>query len=209
MTDIASTLEREFADISQGEREAAIAELHRIEAAGRGDVAIRPHAIMLPVLFGACGGIFLYAAFTVSSMTHLNLFMLFLAGLLLVAASLWAMFGPRKVRFTLTEHGITVNGALLPWASIEDYSVVENSYNGFSTHTSVSVLHAEGFTPPALGLMLLFGANTRDRKTGQYQTRLTLHAGARGMNCEKLAERIGAHLAAAHARDELERLQAR
>ena len=77
-----------------------------------------------------------------------------------------------------------------------------------ATHTSVTLLHSEGFTPPKLGLLVLFGGSTRDRKSGLYETRLTLHAGARGMNCEKLAKRIGDFFAAAQARHELRRMQA-
>lgn len=208
MTDIATSLEQEFAEVSHGEREAAIAELRRYEAAGRGTVDIKPHAILLPALFLLAGGIFIYGAFTSAAMSRLGAIGAFAVGVLLVAGSLWAMFGPRGTRFSLTERGIVVKGALLPWACIDDYGVVENSYNGFSTHTSVTLLLAEGFTPPALGLMYPFGANSRHRKSGQYETRLTLHAGARGMNCEKLAARIGDFMTAAHARDQLGRMQA-
>ncbi|MGE8279403.1 MAG: hypothetical protein ACN6O2_03115 [Stenotrophomonas sp.] len=208
MTDIASSLEREFADVSHSEREAAIAELRKCEAAGRGSVDIKPHAIMLPALFILCGGIFVYGAFTSGAMSRPGAIGAFALGALMVLGGLWAMLGPRKARFSLTERGIVVNDALLPWVCVEDYGVVENSYNGFSTHTSVTVLHAPGFTPPPLGLMYLFGAHSHNRKTGQYETRLTLHAGARGMNCEKLANRIGDFLAASHARDELSRMQA-
>jgi len=205
MHDIASSLEKEFADISQAEREATITELRRIESAGRGTIEVKPHAILLPLLFGGCGGILIYCAITTEAVSPP---LAFAIGLLLLLPSLWAMFGPRGTRFTLTEQGIAVKDAVLPWTSIDDYNVVENSYNGFSTHTSVVLLHTEGFTPPKLPLAYLFGTSTRHRKTGLYETRLTLHAGARGMNVEKLATRIGDFFAAAHARTELNRLQA-
>lgn len=208
MIDIASSLEKEYGDISQRERDGAITELRRIEAAGRGRVEVKPHAIMLPLLFGLFGGIVVYGAFTSSAMSRMGAIGAFALGMLMVLGALWAMLGPRGARFTLTEDGIQVKQHLLPWDTIEDYGVVENSYNGFSTHTSVTLLHGEGFTPPKLGLLVLFGGSTRDRKSGLYETRLTLHAGARGMNCEKLARRIGEFFAAAHARHELKRLQA-
>ncbi len=203
MTDIASSLEQEFADASQAEQESAIAELRRIEAGGRGSADIRPHAIALPLLFGVCGGLLSYAALTSGARIYA-----LPIGLALLLPSLWALFGPRKPLFTLAEEGVRVKDVLLPWSSIEDYGVTENSYNGFTTHTSVTLQHAEGFTPPKLGLFYPFGASVRNRKTGQYETRLTLHAGARGMNSEKLSLRIGEFFAAAHARAELARLRA-
>jgi hypothetical protein len=118
------------------------------------------------------------------------------------------MFGQRSPRFTLCEEGIRVKDALLPWQSIDDYDIVEHSMNGISTHTSVTLHYVEGFTPPEVHLFFMFGGNVRNRKTGTYTTRLTLHAGAKGMNVEKLSERIGSFFAASHARAELARLNA-
>ena len=208
MIDIASSLEKEYGDITQRERESTLTELRRIEAAGRGRAEIKPHAIMLPLLFGFTGGIVAYGASTSSAMSGTSAMIAIAVGVVLVLASLWALLAPRAARFTLTEEGIRVKQQLLPWDTIVDYGVVEHSYNGFSTHTSVTLLHSEGFTPPKLGLLVLFGGSTRDRKSGLYETRLTLHAGARGMNCEKLAKRIGDFFAAAQARHELRRMQA-
>jgi hypothetical protein len=204
MSDIVSSLEHEFANHSQAERESHIAQLRQIESKGRGRLDVRPHAIMIPLLFGGCGGLLMFAAFQAAQ----NNVIVFLIGLALVVPNAWAMFGPRKPRFTLTEEGVRVKAALLPWDSIEDFSVTESSTNGFSTHTSVVLTLVPGFTPPKLDLFFLFGSNSRHRKTGQYSTRLTLHAGAKGMNVDKLAGRIGEFRAATLARAELARLQA-
>lgn len=203
MNDIASSLEQQFADVSQAERESTLSELRRIEAAGRGSVAIRPHAIALPALLGACGVLCLYAA-----ATKVAIAWAYPVGAALLLPSLWALFARRKPCFLLTEEGVRTAGALLPWDSIADYGVTEHSHNGFTTHTSVVLLHESDYTPPPLGLFRLFGQNVRNGSSGQYETHLTLHAGARGMNCEALARRIGEFLSAFHARAELARLRA-
>ena len=207
MSDIASSLEQEFADHSQAERASHIAELKQIESKGHGSVAVAPHAIMSPLLFGFVGAMMAWASIA-NQRLSVGTVVAFIVGVVFVAASAWGIFGPRKPRFTLCEEGVRVKDALLPWSSIEDYGVTENSYNGFTTHTSIVFQLAAGFTPPELGLFFVCGANTRNRKTGQYSTRLTLHAGAKGMNVDKLAERIGEFFAAARARAELARLNA-
>lgn len=208
MSGIASSLEQEFAQHSQAEREADIAELRAIDSNGRGSVDVASHAIAIPTLIGliACG--LIYSTLTRHDLPTTRIVTTLVCSAAVAAACAWLLFGPRKPRFTLTEEGVRVKNALLPWSSIEDYGVTEHSTNGVTTHTSVALQHATGFTPPALGLTLLFGANAKSRKTGQYETRLTLHVGAKGMNGDKLAERIGQFLAAARARAELERLGA-
>ena len=62
MNDIASSLEQEFTTHAQADRDAYIAELKRLEAAGRGSVEITPHLVGLPVLFGGAGAAVLYGA---------------------------------------------------------------------------------------------------------------------------------------------------
>ena len=207
MSDIASSLEQEFATSSQAERDSHIAELKQVAAKGVGQLEIRPHAIAIALLFGILGAIFVFAAVS-NPAKAMEMASFFLVGVAMLAICAWAMFGPRKTRFTLCEEGVRVNDALMLWSSIADYQVTRHSYNGFPTHTSVVFKYVEGFSPPALGLFYPFGANSRNILTKRTSTRLTLHAGPRGMNYEELAERIGAFLAAAQAREELKRLRA-
>jgi hypothetical protein len=199
MTDIASSLEQEFADRSQADRTAQIAELRQIESKGRGSVAIAPRAIAIPLLFGFIGGIFAYASITTNTWSKAGAINAFIGGVAVVAVCAWAMFGPRKPRFTLTEEGVRVKDVLLPWSGIEDYGITVHSTNGFPTHTTVELHHTADFTPPK-GIL--------DRKTGRFSTRMALITGAKGMNGDKLSQRIGEFLAAARARTELARLQA-
>jgi hypothetical protein len=208
MTDIASSLEEEFAGRSQAERDAHIAHLEAIAAKAREPLDIRSHAILTPLLTGALGGMFL--AFSLQDMVRgeagASRYIL-IAGLVLFVPSLWALVGPRKPRFTLTAEGVRVKQALLPWESIDDYRIIAHSSNGFPTHTTVYFDHAEGFTPPALGLLFPFGNRLKARKTGLFTSRLTLYTGPRGMDEEKLAQRVGEYLDASRARAELARLR--
>ncbi|MDR0274225.1 MAG: hypothetical protein LBI48_02580 [Burkholderiaceae bacterium] len=197
--------EQEFAALSQDERDALIAQFQQTAAGGRGSLEVRPRAIRLPLLLGFLGIVMAWAALASPSLSSI---VPGLAGLALAASSAWAMFGPRKPCFTLTEEGVRVQNALLPWPGIDDYSVTEHGRLGFPTHTSVVYEHADGFTPPELGLHPLLGASNRNSNTGEYATRLTLYTGAKGMNGDQLAERIAEYLDAAHARAKLARLQA-
>ncbi len=208
MNGIASSLEQEFAERSNAERESNIAELKKIDADGRGSVDVASHMIVLPALIGliACG--LIYSTLTRHDLTTTRIVTTLVCSVAVAALCAWTLFGPRKPRFTLTEEGVRVKDAMLPWSSIEDYGVTEHSTNGFTTHTSIVLQHAAGFTPPKLGVFYPLGASARDRKTDQYETRLTLFVGAKGMNVEKLAQRIGQYLAASHARAELQRLGA-
>jgi len=208
MNDIASSLEQEFADRSQADRDANIAQLREIESKGRGSVEIKPHSIVMPLLFGFVGAIIVWGALTTSSLSKMGNLGVVALGVVLVAFSAWSLFGPRKARFTLTEEGVRVKDALLPWSGIENYGITVHSTNGVPTHTLVEFEHAADFTPPKLGLIYMFGGSKRNRKTNQYTTRLILHTGARGMNGDKLSQRIGEFLSAARARAELVRLQA-
>ena len=208
MNDIASSLEQEFADRSQADRDAHIAQLREIESKGRGSVEIKPHAILMPLLCGITGIFLVWGALTTSSFSKMGNLGIAVLGVVFVVLSVWGMFGPRKARFTLTEEGVRVKDVLLPWGSIEDYGVTVHSINGVPTHTSIEFEHAAGFTPPKLGLFRMFGGTRRNRKTNQYITGLLLHTGARGMNGDKLSKRIGEFLSAARARAELARLQA-
>ncbi|MDR1990146.1 MAG: hypothetical protein LBQ09_07940, partial [Acidobacteriaceae bacterium] len=191
MNDIASSLEQDFTHHAQAARKARLAELTQIASKGSGSVVITPHAIMLPLLLGFAGVMIVFASFSFSHTIDRAV----VSGTAIVAACAWAMFGPRKPLFTLTEEGVKVKDTLLPWSSVENYSVTENSYHGFTTHTSIVLQHAAGVTPIKLDLFILFGSSgpTRSfhKKTGQYHTRLTLYAGAKGMNSDTLAQRIG------------------
>ena len=210
MVDIASSLEQEFASQSQADRESRVAELRRIAAAGSGSCVVYAHAIVLPIVCALFGMVFIWAGIT-SGYSFGRTMALCLFGAAFVLPSVWAVFVPRKPRFTLTVEGVQVKDVLLPWDSIEECGVTENSYNGVTTHTSVVFKHVEGFIPPKLPLFAMFGTtlpiHSLTRKTEQYRTRLTLFAGARGMNCEKLANRINDYRVAAVARAELERLK--
>jgi len=211
MTDIASSLEQEFASHSQADREARIAELRRIEAAGSGSCDISSHAIALPILSGLFGAVFIWAGVT-SNYPFTHAMAVVLVGAAFLLPSAWALFVPRKPCFTLSPEGVRVKGALLPWDSIEECGITENSYNGITTHTLVEFKHIDGFVPPKLALFAMFGSSgpvrSFTRKTGQYRTRLTLYVGPRGMSSQKLADRISEYRAAALARAELARLKA-
>lgn len=205
MNDIASSLEQEFTTHAQAGHEAHIAELRKIEAAGRGSADVAAHAIALPLLFGSCGLIVIYSTLTAKQFSAAETVGFLLLGILL-ASTFWLMLGPRKPCYTLCEEGVRVKGGLLPWSSIEDWTVSEISYGGFPIATSLVLIHGEGVKPPPLGLLVTIGSSHLIRKTGRYETRLTLYTGARGMNTEKLTERIGGFFAAYHARLELVRM---
>ena len=208
MSDIASSLEQEFAGHSKANRDSRIAELRQIVSKGSGDVVIKAQAILMPLIFGFMGVMLVYASFDSSRTINRGV----AAGVVLVAMCAWALLGPRKTLLTLTDEGVQVKGAMLPWSSIEKYHVIENSYNGVTTHTTIVFQHVAGFTPPDLGLFILFGRSgpTRSfgKKTGRYQTRLTLYVGARGMNGDQLTQRIGDFMGAAHACIELSQMNA-
>jgi len=204
MSDIATSLEKEFTAQSHAEREAHIAELERIEAAGRGSVDITPHALVLPVVLVVCGAVLIYAATTKSGGAG----WIYLLGAALLVPGLLILLVPRKPLFTLAEEGIRVQDVLLPWESIEDYGITENGHNGFTMHTNLSLIHDAGYTPPKLKLIRMFGQTLHNRKQGRYETHLGLWVGAKGMNGDELAQRIGDFLAAFHARAELARLRA-
>lgn len=118
MSDIASSLEQEFADHSKANRESRIVELKQIESRGSGSVVIKAHAIMLPLILGFAGFMLKYTSFDFAqTIDHGTV-----VGAVLVAICAWALFGPRKPLLTLTEEGVRVKDVLLPWSSIEDYS---------------------------------------------------------------------------------------
>jgi len=211
MSGIASSLEQEFADHSQAERDATLAELRSIESNGRGSVDVASHAIAMPALIGliACG--LIYGVLTRNDLTTTRVVTTLVCGVVVVAACAWLLFARRTPRFTLTEQGVRLKNGVLPWDKVEDYGVIEHSQNGLTTHTQVKFELTEGFTPPPLGLFFLFGRTRPVRsvtlqKTGPLVVTLNLFVGARGMNVDKLAERIGQFLAASRARAELEKL---
>ena len=210
MTDRASSLEQAFGFQPQADRESRIAELRRIEAAGRGSCDIASHAITLPLLCGLFGAILIWAGITGGFPLDQTVTVC-LIGAAFVLSSAWALFAPRKPRFTLSAEGVRVKDTLLPWDSIEECGVTENSVSAVTTHTSVVFNHFEGFIPPKLTLFAMFGTTAPirsfTRKTGRYRTRLTLFVGARGMSSEKLANRISDYRSAAYARAELARLK--
>ena len=92
MSDIASSLEQEFTMHAQADRDAYIAELKRLEAAGRGSVEITPHSVGLPVLFGGAGAAVLYGALSSRHLTTMEVLLFSLLGLALLS-SLWMMLG--------------------------------------------------------------------------------------------------------------------
>lgn len=203
MTDITSSLEREYADNVQAGHRAAIENLRKLETAGRGSLDIRPHAIVWPLVLGIPGSMVLYLSmFPIADINYHGV----VFGAVILVPCIWAMFVPRKPLFTLTEQGVCIRNNLLPWSCIKDFSVTEHTFNGIKSHTSVYLRYVEGFTPPKLKLFSLFDQTGRGLETGLYGTNLILCAGAKGMNTKKLAQRIDEFLTAARARDELARL---
>jgi len=201
--------QQELDGLSPAERDAHIALLRQTAAGGRGKVEVKPHAIGLPLLLGLGGIVTVWSSLPASGFfPSLSGFIGSVAGLALIAGSAWALFGPRKPCFTLTEKGVRIHRALLPWESIDDYSVTEHARLGIALQTCVVFEHTGGFTPPSLGLPPLIGATSRNPQTGEYSTHLTLYTGARGMNGDKLADRIAEFLDAAHAREQLAQLKA-
>ena len=201
--DIASSLEQEFANNAQAERDAVIARLRKIETAGRGSIDVRPQAIIWPLVLGFPSGMVVYLSMLPISEIHYG--GVFFGAIILVPCIL-AMFGPHQTLFTLTEQGMRIRDALLPWNGIKDFSVVEHNFNGIKSHTIIYLQYVEGFTPPKLNRRSLFSYSSGSSKAGHYGINLTLCAGAKGMSTKKLAQRIGEFLAAARARDELARL---
>jgi len=208
MSGIASSLEQQFADHSQAEREAHIAELRTIEANGRGNVDVAAHAIVFPALIGLIACALIYSTLTRHDPAMARVVTTLACSVAVAALCAWFLFGPRKPRFTLTEEGLRLKNGVIAWDKIDDYGVTEHSTNGFTTHTSIRFELVPGFTPPPLGQIILFGQTEKVRKTDQAVIRQTLHVGAKGMNSDQLAERIGQFLAAARARAELRRLDA-
>lgn len=208
MTDIASALEKEYADHSQAERDAAIAQLKELVAKGSGSLDIRPHAIVMPLLFAPMGAALMWAT-SGAGTQGLETF-IFLLGAALVAVSAWLMFGPRQPVFTLTEEGVRAKDELLPWSSIQDFNVISHSYNGIPMSTKIVLIHIAGFKPPD-GLARPRGGligKMRAKGDPDYDSHLTLWSGAKGMNTDQLAQRIADFFNATHARAELARLSA-
>jgi len=180
--------------------------LRKIAALGRGRLEVMPQAIALPLMFMLLGGGMLYAGVSLPMLSVTGVLMILGAGALVIVLGAWTIFGPGEARFSLSEEGVQVGKVLLPWGAIRDFSVTEQRWFGVTTRTTVLLRHVDGFTPPKLGLFFLFGRRSRRRRSTRYDTRLMLHVGAKGMDCEKLAQRIGEFRAAAHAREEIARL---
>jgi len=181
------------------------AQLRKIAALGRGRLDVVPQALALPLVFMAAGCGLLYAGVSLTMMSVSVVVIVLVAGALVIVLSAWTIFKPGEARFTLSEEGVCVDKVVLPWSSIKDYSVTEKRWIGMTISTRVLLRHVDGFVVPKLGLFFLFGRRIKRRRSTRYETRLTLHAGAKGMNCEKLAQRIGEFRAAAHAREEMAR----
>lgn len=206
MNDIASSLEQEFTTHAQADRDAYIAELKRLEAAGRGSVEITPHSVGLPVLFGGAGAAVLYGALSSRHLTTMEVLLFSLLGLALLS-SLWMMLGPREPCYTLCEEGIRVRGGdLTPWDSISDWRVNETRYSFLPISVALVLNYEAGFTPPPLKRPFSVGVTRHNRKTGEYVTDLTLYTGPKGMSVAQLTERINDCHMAAQARAELARL---
>ena len=200
MSDIASSLEQEFTMHAQADRDAYIAELKRLEAAGRGSVEITPHSVGLPVLFGGAGAAVLYGALSSRHLTTMEVLLFSLLGLALLS-SLWMMLGPREPCYTLCEEGIRVRGGdLTPWDSISDWRVNETRYSFLPISVALVLNYEAGFTPPPLRHPFSVGVTRHNRKTGEYVTDLTLYTGPKGMSVAQLTERINDFYAAACAR---------
>ena len=186
MSDIASSLEQEFTMHAQADRDAYIAELKRLEAAGRGSVEITPHSVGLPVLFGGAGAAVLYGALSSRHLTTMEVLLFSLLGLALLS-SLWMMLGPREPCYTLCEEGIRVRGGdLTPWDSISDWRVNETRYSFLPISVALVLNYEAGFTPPPLRHPFSVGVTRHNRKTGEYVTDLTLYTGPKGMSVAQL-----------------------
>ncbi|MDR2220230.1 MAG: hypothetical protein LBE24_06575 [Methylobacillus sp.] len=212
MSDIASSLEKEFADQSQSERDAYIAHLKELEAKGQGSLDVRPHSIVLASLFILIGVLMAWALGTQGTNITASIIGI-LIGVAVAGWGAWAMLWPRKPKFTLTEEGVRVKGELLPWSSIEDYNVTIHSTNSVPTHISVVLSHVAGFKPPkgvpqARRGGLIGKMRAAKDSEPEYNTNLMLWTGAKGMSADQLTQRIHDFLTAARAKEELARLQA-
>ncbi|MGY0505241.1 hypothetical protein [Luteimonas sp. e5] len=209
MTDITSSLEQEFAEQSQHERERAIAELRQLDADGRGRVDVWPSALLIGILTGAFGLALAYLAFSSAKLGGIEKLGFGGVGLALVAFAVWMLFlRARQPTFTLTEQGVDVRGVLLPWTSIDDFEVMTNTINGVATMTTVTLEHVAGYEAPKLPLARGVGQSAKDRKSGNYRSVLSLFVKPKGMSSETLAGHIGRLHAGAQAREELQRLGA-
>lgn len=208
MTGIVSSLEREFAERAQTERDQDIAELRKLDAEGRGSVEVRPAALLLGVLTVLFGAAMLYVAFGTGRASGGEQLGFAAGGLAFCAFAAWAVFlNARQPAFNLTEQGVDVRGVLLPWSSIEDFGVMTNVINGASVMTTVTLEHVEGYEPPKLPLSRGKGQSLKDRETGVYASHLSLFVKPRGMSTDELAGHIGRLHAGALAREELRRLE--
>ncbi|MCL2714721.1 MAG: hypothetical protein FWD68_09130 [Alphaproteobacteria bacterium] len=183
-------------------------QLRKIVALGRGRLDVTPQAIALPLFFILVGAGMIYAGVSLGRLSVTAVILILVAGALVIVLSAWTILGPSEVRFSLSEEGVQVGNVALPWSSIRDFSVTEQRWFGMTTRTTVLLRHVDGFVPPKLGLFFLFGRRSKRRRSTRYETRLMLHVGAKGMDSEKLAQRVGEFRAAAHAREEIARLQA-
>ena len=209
MTGIASSLEQEFAERSQAERERDIAALRQLDADGRGTVEVRASAIFIGILMAGFGAAMLYVVFAKGAFRGNERLGFIAGGVLLCAIAAWLLFlRSRQPLFVLTEKGVDVRGVLLPWSSIDDYGVLTHSINGASSVTTVTFEHVEGYAAPPLPLFRGLGQSVKDRKTGMYRCVFNLYVKPRGMNGEKLAGHIGRLHAGALAREELRQLGA-
>lgn len=207
MNNIIGALEQEYSDQSQAERDALIAELTQLEADGRGQVDVVASALLISVLTTLFGAAMLYAGVAKSSGGEALWFSLGGAALLLFGLYI-LLLRSKKPTFSLTQDGVQVGEVLLPWHSIEDFTVMDNTQYGVTVQTNVSFDHVPGYVAPKLPLPRYSGGSAKQRKTDAYISSFNLFVKARGMSAEQLAAHIQRFYAGALARARLQELQA-
>jgi hypothetical protein len=149
-------------------------------------------------------------------------------GIIFALISAWALPGPRKPRFTITETGISVKGVLLPWNNIADYNVYEVPLSPIE-FTTLELVYVPGYIPPKINLSALLGSsvntvdkNSKDEKpksaafdkpgsdpVPQFRTRLSFYTGAKNISGDDLCFYAGEFFTGFRARADLARWQAR
>ncbi|WP_300615408.1 hypothetical protein [Dokdonella sp.] len=183
-------------------RRADIATLRRIEADGRGAVAVIPTAMPLALASLLLGGLLGLAGSGIGSFPGMPHSGLLAAGVLMAVSGI-VLMRPRRPAFTLTEEGVEVRGRLLPWGAVDGYRIRPGPCSAMPLWTRIGFVHLagrEGFDGQGT-----IGRSGSAGGTDGCRTDFGLFVKARGLPHEQLARTIGRFLAAARAREALRR----
>ena len=208
MSDIASALEQEFTQNAQAERNAHIEEMRKLDAAGRGSMAVHPSAKLFAVLLMLIGVALAWGV--LAGRFDGGLFWgCALGALASLAGGIWLLTKHgRQPTFTLTEDGIDVRGVLLPWESIDECEVFSQEYWFFPIRTDITVHHVPGYEAPKLPVPRNVGQSVYRKKEAAWKSYFGFFTGPRDMKVNALAAHIDRLRAGALARAELQRLGA-